>query len=70
MPAHKSNRKEASPETQTGINVIVNLIPAILVGISVAIMKFYKLNEKTMDGIMAELKARRAGQAGTETAEA
>ena len=54
--------EQQSPETQTGINVIVNLIPAILVGISVAIMKFYKLNEKTMDGIMAELKARRAGQ--------
>ncbi len=44
----------------TGINVIVNLAPAILVAISIAVMFLYTLDEKTMEKIHAELEVRRA----------
>lgn len=53
---------EQSAHTITGINVIVNLIPAILVIISVMIMFFYKLDEKRMEEIHAELAVRRQAE--------
>ncbi len=48
--------------TLTGINVIVNLIPAILGFLALVPMAFYKLDEKTMYKIRLELEKRRAGK--------
>lgn len=52
---------EQTPQAMTGINVIVNLAPAILTLLSLLLMVFYKLDEKTMDKIRVTLEARRAG---------
>lgn len=52
---------EQTPQALTGINAIVNLVPAILTLLSMLLMIFYKLDEKTMDKIRVTLEARRAG---------
>lgn len=53
---------QQTASTMTGINVIVNLAPAILTLLSLALMVFYKLDEKTMEKIRVVLEARRAGK--------
>lgn len=52
---------QQTPQALTGINVIVNLAPAILTLLSLSLMAFYKLDEKTMEKIRVVLEARRAG---------
>lgn len=52
---------EQTPQALFGINVIVNLAPAILTLLSLLLMVFYKLDEKTMDKIRTTLEARRSG---------
>lgn len=52
---------QQTASTMTGINVIVNLAPAILSLLGLVPMFFYTLNEKTMDKIRTVLEARRAG---------
>ncbi len=53
--------QQQTPQAQTGINVIVNLVPAILGIISLIPMKWYTLNEEKMREIGEELKLRRSG---------
>ncbi len=52
---------QQTPQALTGINVIVNLAPAILTFLSLLLMVFYKLDEKTMNKIRETLEARRSG---------
>ena len=52
---------QQTASTMTGINVVVNIAPAILTLIGLIPMFFYTLNEKTMDKIRTVLEARRAG---------
>lgn len=52
---------QQTPATMTGINCIVNLIPAFLTLVSLLLMVFYKLDEKTMVKISETLAARKAG---------
>jgi GPH family glycoside/pentoside/hexuronide:cation symporter/probable glucitol transport protein GutA len=52
---------QQTPQALTGINVIVNLAPAILTLLSLSLMIFYKLDEKAMEKIRVTLEARRAG---------
>ena len=47
----------------TGINIAVNLVPAVLAFAAVIPMLFYRLNHKTMERITAELEVKRAVQA-------
>ena len=47
----------------TGINIAVNLVPAVLAFAAVIPMLFYRLNHKTMEQITAELEVKRAVQA-------
>ena len=52
---------EQSASTIRGINMIVNLLPALLSYAGLLPMLFYKLDEKTMNHIRTVLEARRAG---------
>ena len=47
-----------SVATQTGINAIVNLVPAAVTLISTILLFFYKLDQKTVDQIAIDLKKR------------
>lgn len=47
-----------SVATQTGINAIVNLVPAAVTLISTILLLFYKLDQKTVDQIAIDLKKR------------
>jgi len=51
-----------SAATVTGINVVVNIIPAVLMVLSMIIMLWYRLDEKKMGVIASRLKVRREGQ--------
>lgn len=51
---------EQTEATKNGINMIVNLIPAICIFISIIPLFFYKLNSKTVAKIREELDARNA----------
>lgn len=53
---------QQSASTQTGISFVVNMLPAILTLLSAATMIWYKLDEKKMAEITAELEERRAAQ--------
>ena len=50
-----------SPATVTGINVVVNIIPAVLMGLSMVIMIWYRLDEKKVATIAERMKLRREG---------
>ena len=52
---------EQTPQAILGINVIVNIAPAVLTLLSTLLMVFYKLDEKTMEKIRVTLEARRSG---------
>lgn len=47
-----------SVATQTGINAIVNLVPAAVTLISTILLLFYKFDQKTVDQIAIDLKKR------------
>lgn len=47
-----------SVATQTGINAIVNLVPAAVTLVSTILLLFYKLDQKTVDQIAIDLKKR------------
>lgn len=47
-----------SVATQTGINAIVNLVPAAVTLISTILLLFYKLDQKIVDQIAIDLKKR------------
>lgn len=49
-------------ETVKGINFVVNIIPAILIAISIIIMFWYRLDEKKMETIAVRMQARREGK--------
>ncbi len=51
---------EQSPETIRGIKYMMSFVPAIGALISGLAMFFYKLDEKTMEGIMSDLNTRRS----------
>ncbi len=58
---------EQSASTLTGINVIVNVIPAIALGIAtLPIIFFYKLDEKTMEEVTAANVEKRSKGIATE----
>ncbi len=48
---------EQTPEAQNGINMVVNLVPAIIGAISLIPLLFYKLNSKKVAEIRADLEA-------------
>lgn len=50
---------QQTPETIRGINMIVNLLPAVILGISLIPMLFYKLDNKKMEEIQLALEERR-----------
>ena len=50
----------------TGINVVVNVIPAALMALSLLLMVWYRLDEKKMEVISERLHARREGRATYE----
>ncbi len=50
----------------TGINFVVNVIPAILMALSLLLMFWYRLDEKKMEVISERLHARREGHATYE----
>ena len=50
-----------APSAVTGINIVVNLVPAALMAISMVIMLWYHLDEKKMGVISTRLTARREG---------
>ncbi len=53
---------EQSPETITGIKYMMSYIPAIGALLSGVFMLFYKLDEKTMQGIINDLEERRISE--------
>lgn len=57
---------EQTEAAKTGINAIVNLLPAVMVFVSMVPLFFYKLNKKTMDMIVAEIDARNAAKKAKE----
>ena len=54
---YKAN--QVSVETQTGIRLMMSVIPAIAAALSVILLYFYKLNDKYMKGIEADLAKKR-----------
>lgn len=57
-----ANQPQA-PETVTAINAIINIVPAVLLVISILpVMLFYKLDNKTMEKVTAELVDRRENE--------
>ena len=56
---YKAN--QVSAETQTGIKLMMSVIPAIAAALSVLLLYFYKLNDKYMKGIEADLNKKREG---------
>ncbi len=54
---YKAN--QVSAETQTGIKLMMSVIPAIAAALSVLLLYFYKLNDKYMKGIAADLAEKR-----------
>jgi GPH family glycoside/pentoside/hexuronide:cation symporter len=51
---------EVSAETQSGIKLMMSIVPAIAAALSVVLLYFYKLNDKYMKGIEQELEEQRA----------
>ncbi len=51
-----------SDQVQHGIVMLMSVIPAALGALSILVMYFYKLDDKTMEQIQAELEARRTAQ--------
>ncbi len=49
------------PSAVTGINIVVNIVPAVLMAVSMIIMLWYHLDEKKMGVIASRLKVRREG---------
>ena len=49
---------EQTASVKTGINALVNLFPAILIGFSTIAVLFYRLSPKKMDQIYTDLAAR------------
>ena len=54
--------QEQTEAVKNGINMVVNLIPAICVIVSVIPLFWYKLNNKMMDKIRVELDERNANR--------
>ena len=52
---------QQSPSALTGINIIVNLVPAILQLVGLIPLIWYKLDAKKMDEIAASLQKRNSG---------
>jgi len=50
---------QVSVGTQTGIKLMMSIIPAIAAGLSVLLLYFYRLNEKYMKGIESDLATNR-----------
>jgi len=50
---------QATPESQTGIRLMMSLIPAIAAALSVIMLYFYRLTDKRMKGIEEELAEKR-----------
>lgn len=57
---------DQTASVQTGINFIVNILPAILILISIIPLFWYKLDNKKMEEVKAELDAKKAGNAVSE----
>ncbi|MCD6377175.1 MAG: MFS transporter [Caldisericaceae bacterium] len=51
-----------SDQVQHGIVMLMSVIPAALGALSILVMYFYKLDDKTMEQIQAELEARRTSE--------
>jgi len=50
---------EQTPESQTGIVLLISVIPAFFAFLAVGVMMFYKLDNRTLSQIEAELAARK-----------
>lgn len=50
---------QQTPEAMRGINIVVNLIPAILYLVSVGLCMLWKMTDKDADDIRAQLRAKR-----------
>jgi GPH family glycoside/pentoside/hexuronide:cation symporter len=48
-----------TPESQTGIVLLISFIPAVFAFLAVAVMFFYKLDNRTLKQIQVELAARK-----------
>jgi GPH family glycoside/pentoside/hexuronide:cation symporter len=48
--------------TQTGIRMMMSVIPAIAASLSIVLLYFYRLNDKFMKGIEVELEKKRSGK--------
>ncbi len=59
---------QQTPEAQSGINMVVNLVPAIIGAISLIPLLFYKLNAKKVAEIREDLENGRRKSDGTATA--
>jgi GPH family glycoside/pentoside/hexuronide:cation symporter len=55
---------EQTPKSQTGIVLLISVIPAIFAFLAVGVMAFYKLDNRTLSQIEAELAARKGAAAG------
>ena len=55
-----ANQAQA-PGTVTAINAVINIVPAVILLISLVPLFWYKLDQKKMDQIMSELIERRSG---------
>jgi len=60
---------EQTPESQTGIVLLISVIPAVFAFLAVGVMAFYKLDNRTLSQIEAELAARKASAAGDSPVE-
>lgn len=54
--------QQQSPQTMTGINVVVNLIPAILFVVAALCCLLWKMSDQDADEIRAKLRAKREGK--------
>lgn len=55
-----------TPQSQTGILVLISLIPAVFSFAAVAVMAFYRLDNQTLAQIQSELAARKAPPVSAE----
>ena len=60
-----ANQAQA-PGTLTAINAVINIVPAVILLISLVPLFWYKLDQKKMDQIMSELIERRSGNSFKE----
>jgi GPH family glycoside/pentoside/hexuronide:cation symporter len=57
---------EQTPKSQTGIVLLISVIPAFFAFLAVGVMAFYKLDNRTLSQIEAELAARKGTAAGAK----